>query len=98
MTHANLEPLETARVGLFEINRKIVNGDICNPRFVLKSKQARQLIEAFHDDCTFAGIKGAYAALFISASGLLSMQYSFNMPDGATVSGYITANPPKTDE
>lgn len=98
MTHTHIEPLEAARARLLDINTMIVDGSICNPRFVLKSKAARILIESFHDDCTFAGINGVYSALFISAAGFLALQYAFTLPDGTAISGYLNPIPPKTDE
>ena len=75
---------------LYEINERIMTGDICSAKTAIASGRMKKLLhhyhEALHEDGAVKVSLQAYAA----AGGWVGITYSYHLSDGFVISGSQT--------
>jgi len=77
---------------LFEINTRIVCGDMASPKAAINSDRARKLLNYYADALTEDGATKVSLKLYIAAGGWVGVCYSYEI-DGFEISGSQSPHP-----
>ena len=74
---------------LFEINERILTGDICSPKTAIASCKMKKLLHHYHEALHEDGATNVSLQVYAAAGGWVGIQYSYDI-DGMTIAGSTT--------
>jgi hypothetical protein len=75
---------------LYEINERVLTGDIHSAQAAIKSPKMPRLINHYHEALSEDGASDIYLEPYVAAGGWVGLTYSYTLPDGFTVQGSVT--------
>ncbi len=75
---------------LYEINERIMCGDIVSAKAAIASTRMTKLLRHYHEALSEDGATSISLDPFVAAGGWVGLTYSYTLPDGFTVSGSVT--------
>ena len=75
---------------LYEVNERVLTGDIVSAKAAIASPRMPKLIRHYHKALSEDGAQAIYLEPFVAAGGWVGLTYSYTLPDGFTVSGSVT--------
>jgi hypothetical protein len=75
---------------LYEINERILTGDILSAKAAVKSGKMERLLRHYHEALSEDGASAIYLEPYVAAGGWVGITYSYTLPDGFTVEGSVT--------
>ena len=75
---------------LYEINERIMTGDIISAKAAIKSPRMKKLLDHYHEALSEDGAVAIYLDTYEAAGGWVGLTYSYTLPDGFKVEGSVT--------
>lgn len=75
---------------LYEINERIMCGDIVSAKAAIKSTRMDKLLRHYHEALSEDGASAISLDVFVAAGGWVGLTYSYQLSDGFTVTGSCT--------
>ena len=75
---------------LFQINERIMCGDIVSARAAIKSQRMEKLLRHYHEALSEDGASRISLEVFVAAGGWVGITYSYQLSDGFVISGSQT--------
>ena len=75
---------------LYEINERVLTGDIHSAHAAIKSPKMPRLINHYHEALSEDGASDIYLEPYVAAGGWVGLTYSYTLPDGFKVEGSVT--------
>ena len=75
---------------LYEVNERVLTGDIISAKAAIKSSRMPKLIRHYHEALSEDGAEAIFLDPFVAAGGWVGLTYSYTLPDGFVVSGSVT--------
>jgi len=75
---------------LFEINERIMCGDIVSAKAAIQSDRMKKLLRHYHEALSEDGATSISLDVFIAAGGWVGITYSYQLSDGFVISGSQT--------
>ena len=86
----HLDGMNALMSEIYEINERVLTGDIVSAKAAIKSPKMPKLINHYHEALSEDGAQAIYLEPFVAAGGWVGLTYSYTLPDGFTVSGSVT--------
>ncbi len=72
---------------LYEINERIMCGDIVSAKAAIKSTRMEKLLRHYHEALSEDGAVAISLDVFVAAGGWVGLTYSYQLSDGFEVAG-----------
>ena len=74
---------------LYQINERILTGDICSPKTAIASDRMKKLLNHYAEAISEDGASNIHLQVYVAAGGRVGLTYSYNL-DGMTIEGSQT--------
>ena len=74
---------------LYEINERILTGDICSPKTAIASDRMKKLLNHYAEAISEDGASNIHLQAYVAAGGWVGLTYSYVL-DGMTIEGSQT--------
>ena len=82
----HLEGMRNLLLEIYEVNERIMTGDICSPKAAIASTNMKKLLTHYHEALHEDGATKVSLQAYIAAGGWVGIQYSMEI-DGFEVAG-----------
>jgi len=72
---------------LYEINERIMTGDICSAKTAIASGRMKKLLHHYHEALHEDGATKVSLQAYVAAGGWVGLTYSYELADGFTITG-----------
>ena len=83
---AHLEGMRNLLAEVYEVNERIMTGDICSAKAAIASSNLKKILNHYHEALHEDGANKVSLQAYIAAGGWVGIQYSYEM-DGFEVAG-----------
>ena len=83
---AHLEGMRNLLLEVFEVNERIMTGDICSAKAAIASTNLKKILAHYHEALHEDGAVKVSLQAYVAAGGWVGIQYSYEM-DGFEVAG-----------
>ncbi len=83
---AHLEGMRNLILEIYEVNERIMTGDICSAKAALASGNMKKLLLHYHEALHEDGATNVSLQAYVAAGGWVGIQYSYEL-DGFEVAG-----------
>jgi hypothetical protein len=75
---------------LYEINERIMCGDIVSAKAAIASTRMKKLLNHYHEALSEDGAEAITLDVYVAAGGWVGLTYSYQLSDGFVISGSQT--------
>ena len=72
---------------VYEINERVMSGDICSSKTAIASAKMKKLLDHYHEALSEDGAESIRLEAYQAAGGWVGITYSYTMLDGMEVAG-----------
>jgi hypothetical protein len=83
---SHLEGMRNLILEIFEVNERIMTGDICSAKAAIASTNVKKILNHYHEALHEDGAVKVSLQAYVAAGGWVGIQYSYEL-DGYEVSG-----------
>ena len=82
----HLEGMRNLILEIYEVNERIMTGDICSAKAAIASTNVKKILSHYHEALHEDGAVKVSLQAYVAAGGWVGIQYSYE-PDGFEVAG-----------
>ena len=86
-TFRHLDGMVALLSELYEINERIMTGDICSAKTAIASTKMKKLLHHYHEALHEDGATKVSLQAYAAAGGWVGLTYSYELADGFTITG-----------
>ena len=83
---AHLEGMRNLLLEIYEVNERIMTGDICSAKSAIASTNVKKILSHYHEALHEDGAVKVSLQAYVAAGGWVGIQYSYEL-DGFEVAG-----------
>jgi hypothetical protein len=83
----HLEGMRNLIIEIFEVNERILTGDICSAKSAIASTNVKKILNHYHEALHEDGAVKVSLQAYVAAGGWVGIQYSYELADGFEVAG-----------
>jgi len=83
---AHLEGMRNLLLEIYEVNERIMTGDICSAKLAIDSTNVKKMLTHYHEALHEDGAVKVSLQAYVAAGGWVGIQYSYEL-DGFEVAG-----------
>jgi hypothetical protein len=83
---AHLEGMRNLLAEIYEVNERIMTGDICSAKAAIASTNVKKILTHYHEALHEDGAVKVSLQVYVAAGGWVGIQYSYEL-DGFDVAG-----------
>ena len=89
-TFRHLDGMVALLSELYEINERIMCGDICSAKTAIQSDRMKKLLNHYHEALSEDGAEAITLDVYVAAGGWVGLTYSYQLSDGFVITGSQT--------